>query len=207
MDAIEPFTAEGFRFVDFLDAPLSDIAEARTILWRVLQGDIFNALRPGTSLCKTRLDASVDRDGNITTVRVDDGCNPTLGIINLVVYRGRGSDVAGLFNLYNVRPDPLSRDPREFNAAAMPAFRPTDKWGDVMAWILENDLVENGRRFDLVRWEHPSLPAQRWIGDPVCDFAIDRLIMRGHKVRRRSDGSPSDTQKKVVGDSTGRPWR
>lgn len=184
---IQTFEGEGFRFVDFQNAPSRAIHDARAILWRVLKSEILDVLRPGVDLCRPALDES----GN----NLDPGCDATLEVINFVMRRTRDGELAGVLNLYNVQ-----RIAGEgWRAAVMPGFRATDRWGDVMSFILENDLMrEGGQRLNFVRWDHPDIEGQRWAGDPIADASIDRMIARGHRVRRRNDGSPIDTRKRLA---------
>lgn len=178
--SIKTFEGEGFHFIDFRNASPGAVREARAILWQVLKAEILDVLRPGVDLCRPRL---------------DEGCDVTLETITFVMRRTQNDEVAGAFNLYN-----MQRIVGEgWRAAVMPGFRPTDLWGDVMSFILENDLMrEDGERLDFVRWDYPDIEGQRWVGDPVADESIDRMERRGHRITRRADGSPNDTRKRLT---------
>lgn len=183
---IRHFEGEGFRFIDFRNVPPRVVHDSRAILWRVLKSGILDTLRPGVDLCRPRL----DEQGN----NLDPGCDATLEAINFVMRRMHDGKLVGMFNLYNVR-----RIADEgWRAAVMPGFEPTNRWGDIMSFILENDLTrEDGERLNFVRWDYPDIEGQRWAGDLVADEVMARMEQRGHRVRRRADGSPIDTRRRL----------
>jgi len=177
MGPIETFEYGGFRFVDYRNAPAADVRTAKDILWRLLVVDILHRERPGVDLCRA-------------TTSPDNGTDPRLPAVNFVTYRD--AEIVGMFGLYNMSPFGYG-----WQACPMPGFHPTESWGDVMAFLLENDVTDvDGTVIDLRRWCYPTNPGHAWAGAPVADLAVSKLDERGHTVRRNAYGRPTDAKRR-----------
>lgn len=116
----------------------------------------------------------------------------------------RDGKLVGVWYLYNIRT--VSESDTLVEATAYPApglpFVDVDSWAlglkrIMMAFLNQDLLLVDGRRFRLMGWEFPTEPGHRWRGEAWVDKLMTYLQSEGFPRDMKPDGTVRRIRRKV----------